>query len=185
MKVFVFISSVSYKQFTRREDTVQTLFHQYKRRIFSQLNIVASKCKCVEQYLYWPNSVAFVTTWSRIEKKGNCNRIREIKLFSIEMDVFAVFRKHLATGGIEISQKLLNNHPINVKNAIIFILVCVNASFTALTLTSESSFDECTDILFRSVSLGVVGILYEIIVWNTAKLFEFIDSLADTVKESE
>lgn len=78
-----------------------------------------------------------------------------------------------------------SSNPINVKNAIIFILVCVNASCTALTLNTANNFDECTDILFRSVSLGVCGILYEIIVWNTAKLLEFIDSLAETIKESE
>lgn len=77
------------------------------------------------------------------------------------------------------------NHPFNVRNSTVSILTCASSTFIALSLNDANTLDECTDILLKSVSIGVCGILYEIIVWNTSKLFEFIKSLADTVNESE
>lgn len=101
------------------------------------------------------------------------------------MEIFVLFRQHLATSGIEISGKPSKYYPFNAINSIIFILICINASVTALTLIEASSFEECTDILFRSVSLCVCGAIYEIIVCNATKLLEFINSLGDFIEESE
>lgn len=54
-----------------------------------------------------------------------------------------------------------------------------------LKLNEANTIDECIDILFQSVSSGVLAIMYEIIVWRTAKLFEFINGLEDIINESE
>lgn len=99
------------------------------------------------------------------------------------MESFELIRTHLATSGIEISQKSLKTHSFNARNSTIFIFVCLNSSLTAATLGKASTFDECVDILFQSVSLGTCGIIYVIIVWKASKLFQFIDNLANTVDE--
>lgn len=101
------------------------------------------------------------------------------------MESFELIRKHLAMCGIEISQKSPKNHAFNAKNVTVFILVSVSVSLIALTLNEADTFDECTDILYRSVSIGTSTILYVIIVWKTAKLFEFINALANIVNTSE
>ena len=101
------------------------------------------------------------------------------------MESFVLLRKHLAMCGIEISQKPLENHQINVKNSTVFILLCGNITLSALTINEMNTFKEYTDIVFRSVSIGVCGILYEIIVWKTSKLFKFINNLEDTVNTSK
>lgn len=112
-------------------------------------------------------------------------RHRNSWLILIRMDIFHLLRKHFTMGGIEISQKLSKNHPFNVKNMTFFILFCISICLTVLSLTEADTFDECTDILFRSVSAGVCGIIYEIIVWKTSKLYGFVNNLADAVNESE
>lgn len=101
------------------------------------------------------------------------------------MQYFELLRKHFAMCGIEISQRSSKTHPFSVKNSTIFILVCINVSTIAIMLKEAHTFDEYTDILFRSVSGGTCGIFYEIIVWKTPKLLEFINSLEDTVNTSE
>lgn len=101
------------------------------------------------------------------------------------MESFALLRKHLAMGGIAISQKSSKNHPLNVRNSTVFILLCTTSTSVALSLNDAKAFEECIDILFRSVSIGTGAIFYGIVVWKTSELFEFINSLADTVRASE
>lgn len=101
------------------------------------------------------------------------------------MQIFELLRRHLATSGIIISQKLPMNYPINARNSTVFILVCVTVAITALSLNDAKSFSESSGILFRSVAIGVCNILYAIIVWKTSKLLEFINGLDDTITESE
>lgn len=102
------------------------------------------------------------------------------------MEFFELLRTHLAMCGVAITQKSAKNYPfINLKNSTVFILVCVAVGLIALSLNEANTYKDYTDILFQSVSIGVCGIVYAIVVWKTSKLFEFICSLADTVHESE
>lgn len=101
------------------------------------------------------------------------------------MDFFAILRNNLAMGGIKNLQKSTKIHPFNVINSTVSILLCATVSSIALSFNEANTFDECIDILYRSVSIGICGIIYEIIVWRTSKLFGIIDSLADTVNASE
>lgn len=102
-----------------------------------------------------------------------------------KMESFELLQTHLAICGIKISQKSSKNHPINVKNSTIFILVCAMVALHVISLKEADNFDECTDILFRCVSIGACNFLYVIVVLKTTKLFEFINRVADTVNESE
>lgn len=101
------------------------------------------------------------------------------------MKIFELLRKHFALCGIAISQTSSKTHPFNVKNFTIFTLLCVTVSLTALSLKDASTFDECRNVLFQSVSFGACAILYAIIVLKTGKLFAFISSLSDTIEGSE
>lgn len=101
------------------------------------------------------------------------------------MESFELLRNHLAMCGIAISQNTTKTHPFNVKNSTVFIVLCVTVSLIVISLNEANTFDECTDIVFRSVSIGTCGIFYGIIVWKTSKLFELVNSLAETVKPSK
>lgn len=98
------------------------------------------------------------------------------------MEIFALLKMHFAMCGIRMSQKSLS---LAGKSSAIFILVCVSSTLTTAALTEVNTFNEWTDILFRSVSIGICGIVYSIIVWKTSKLYEFIHTLADTVNASK
>ena len=87
--------------------------------------------------------------------------------------------------GIGIAKKSSKNHPINVKNASVSILNCVSATSITILINEANTFDEYTDILFRSVSMATCGILYEIFVWKTTNLVEFINSFEDIIKASK
>lgn len=101
------------------------------------------------------------------------------------MDMFGLLQKHIGMCGIAISQKSPRNHSFNVKNSTVFVLVWVFVVLTAFLLIEVDSFGERTDILFRAASIGVCGVLYTIIICQTPKLFDFIQSLEDIVNESE
>lgn len=101
------------------------------------------------------------------------------------MESFELVQSHLEMSGIAISQKSPKDHPFNVKNSTIFILVCLYSILNASSLHEASSFVECTDILLTSVSMGTLAVVYEIIVFKTSKLFDFINDSADIVGERE
>lgn len=75
-------------------------------------------------------------------------------------------------------------HPFNGKNSTVWVLLCIYVSFIAFLLTEVNTFVECTDILFRSVTISSFGMIYEIIVSRTNKLFEFINRVDETVQTS-
>lgn len=100
----------------------------------------------------------------------------------IKMELFVLLRKHFAMIGITPS---INNHPFNAKNLSIFVLLCVTVTLMAASIKEVTTYDERTDILFRSVSIGVCCMVYVIIIWKTSILLEFIERLDDTIKESE
>lgn len=101
------------------------------------------------------------------------------------MEISALLQKHFAICGIEISQKAPKSHSINVKNSRILVIICASCIFVLILLNEVSTFDECIDTLFRSISVGAIGILYAIVVWKSSNLFKFIKSLADIVEASE
>lgn len=103
----------------------------------------------------------------------------------IKMESFALIRANLVMGGIEISQNSSKTNPINVKNSIIFLLICITVGSIAALFNESNTFDERTNILFQSVTFTVCAILYAIIVWKTSKLITFINSSVDIVKASE
>lgn len=101
------------------------------------------------------------------------------------MEIFQLLRMHLEMCGIEVLKKSPKKYHFNAKNMTVFLLVWVIVSFILILLRETSAFDEITDILYRSVSIGAANILYIIIVWKTSKLCEFIDKSAHTVNASE
>lgn len=107
------------------------------------------------------------------------------RLNLIEMEFFTLIRQHFAMCGIVVSRKTSYSHPFNLKNSKVFILASLFAILAAASLNEANGFDMHTNILFRSFSIGTCGILYEIIVWKTSQLFEFIDSSADIIGSSE
>lgn len=101
------------------------------------------------------------------------------------MDCFESLQKHLAMCAIEVSQKPSKNHPFNVKNLTVFSSVCLAVGLILGYWNEANSFNERTDLMFRSLSIGASAVVYAIIVCNTSKLSTFINSLADTVEASE
>lgn len=101
------------------------------------------------------------------------------------MKNFAALRKHLVTCGIEMPQKSTSMHPLNVRNSIICFNLCVFVTLIALSLNDANTFDEYTDILFKSVSISGCSICYAIIVWRTPNLFKFMNNLQDIIQASE
>lgn len=101
------------------------------------------------------------------------------------MEFFTLLRKHFALCGIASAKKSSKIHPLNAKNAIVFILNCVYVTSTIAALNEANSFDERMDIYFQYFSASGCGIIYEVIVSKTPKLFEFINNLAETVNKSE
>lgn len=101
------------------------------------------------------------------------------------MDCLELLRKHLSMCGIKVSHKSPKNHPVNKRNLTVFILACFCDTMAVISLKDANTFDEFTDILFRSISMGTFDILYVIIICKTSKLFEFFDSLVDIVEARE
>lgn len=95
------------------------------------------------------------------------------------MELFILLRKHFAMSGIS------DREPLNAKNLTLFVLLCVTVTLMAASIEEAETYDECADILFQSISIGVCCIVYVIIIWKTSILFEFIERLDDTIKESE
>lgn len=101
------------------------------------------------------------------------------------MEIFDLIRQHLVSCGIAISKHSSPNHPFNVKNLTVFILICTFVIVSLASLNDTNTFSESTDILFHSVSQGFCGLIYEIIVWKTTEINEFINSLDDTINRRE
>lgn len=98
------------------------------------------------------------------------------------MNIFVLLRTQLEMCGIKIARK---SWPFNMKNATVSFLLYLYVILNALTLNETSTFDEWIEILFRSVSIGICGIVHVIIVWKTSELFQFIDNLTNSVDKSE
>lgn len=103
----------------------------------------------------------------------------------IKMELFALLRNHFVASGISVSENSSKSQPFNVKNSTVFVLLCLTVSLMGASITEANSFDERTDICFKSVSIGLCCIVYVMIVWKTSILFEFIDNLDETINESE
>lgn len=101
------------------------------------------------------------------------------------MEIFKFIGQHLALCGIAISKESTKIYPFNAKNVTVFTLVFVFAILFVIMLNEANTFDECTDILFRTVSTATCGLVYLIIVCKTSKLFKFINDIAETVNKSE
>lgn len=101
------------------------------------------------------------------------------------MDSIELLRNQIEMGGIKSSPEPSRIHPFNVKNLTFFMLMCVSVGSGIVAFNQANSFDECTDILFKTVSTGVWSVLYEMVVWKTSKLLEFVNNLANNVNESE
>lgn len=101
------------------------------------------------------------------------------------MNKFKLVRKHLAMGGIEMPQKLPPTYPMNVKNSTICFILFVFVAMIAASLKDANTFDECTDILFKSVSIGACSTTYAIVVWKSSILFEFVNHVSEIVKLRE
>lgn len=86
---------------------------------------------------------------------------------------------------IKVSQKPSKNHPFNVENVTVFSSVCLAVGLILGYWNEANSFNERTDLMFRSLSIGASAVVYAIIVCNTSKLSTFINSLAATVEASE
>lgn len=100
------------------------------------------------------------------------------------MESFTLLRKHLAITGI-ISQTQHQKWPFNGKNSIVVILAGTNAILYAKILNKTSTFQEYTDLIYNIVSACNFTIIFLSIVGKTSDLFEFINKLDDTVKDSK
>lgn len=101
------------------------------------------------------------------------------------MEFFSIIRKHFGMCGIQSSRKSPKGHSINIKNSTVIIVSSLYAALTAASLSEANGFDESTNIVFRSFSMFACIIVYGIIVWNSSKIFEFIESVDDTVRASK
>lgn len=101
----------------------------------------------------------------------------------MKMDMVELVQKHLAMCGIAISTESPKNHPINLRNSTIFLLLCACIISDAILLDEIGTFDEYTDILFHVITNSTFGIVYVIIVCKTSKLFKYINNLAVAVRE--
>lgn len=101
------------------------------------------------------------------------------------METFTLLRRHLAMCGITMSPQSSKNHPFNAKNVTICVLISVTVTLIVVLLNEPNTFDECTEILMRSVTIGTAGVIYVIIVWKTSKLCEFVNYLEAMVNASE
>lgn len=144
-------------------------------------NILFFDWNVLIQYLIRPNFVNIFLDWNDLPM----NAVRGNKLILIKMNIFELLRKHFAMCGIAISQQSRKYYPFNVENTTVLIINCIFVSLTTILLTEVNTFVECTNILYKGTSIGVCGILYVCMVWKTSNLLEFINSLADTVEESE
>lgn len=107
------------------------------------------------------------------------------KLNWLKMEFFALIQTHLALCGIAITQNESKKQTFNLKNSTVFILSSLYTILTAASLNESNSFDESTNVIFRSFSLVACTAVYEMIVWKTSKLSKFINGLAATVDTSK
>lgn len=102
-----------------------------------------------------------------------------------KMEFFTVIRTHFGMCGIRSSKKSPKSLSFNLKNSTVFILACLSAALTAASLCEANGFDESTNIVFRSLSMFACNIVYGILVWNSSKIFKFIESVDNTVEASK
>lgn len=137
-------------------------------------NVWYSFSVCLAQSITFPNHNYFLT---RTALRSN--------LVLINMESIVLMRKHLALCGADIVQKSTQNHPFNVRNVAILFLNCATVSLVVLSFNQTTDYEKRIDVLLQSISTGACGIITEIIVWKTPKLFEFFNTISDTIKNSE
>lgn len=101
------------------------------------------------------------------------------------MESFTLFRSHLTMNGIIERKSPKSSCAFNSKNVIVIILASLGGISTNKLLVDAKTFDEYTDILYRSIFLYIITIFYAYIVWKTPELFEFIRSLEAVVSNSK
>lgn len=113
--------------------------------------------------------------------KSFSNRYGFWSIVWIEMECFELIRKHLVMCGIEISK----NRPFNVKNSLVFVILCGGSILIVLSLDESNDFVDYTNILFSGTASSIAAVIYATFICKTSKLSELINCLAEVIKESE
>lgn len=102
-----------------------------------------------------------------------------------KMDIFPVFREHLAMCGIIVEKLPLNSHSINLYSAKVIVLACFYGISIVKLVDEANTFEEYTDILNRMILVNLFTISYIDIVCKTSELIKLVDNLENSIKRSE
>lgn len=102
------------------------------------------------------------------------------------MESFRLFRANLEMCGIELQQAKQNSYifNFNLKNSAVIIFTIFGGIATNKLMDGAKSFDEYTDILYRTMFLYIIAISYTYITCKTPELSEFVDGLESSVGQS-
>lgn len=104
------------------------------------------------------------------------------------VESFTLFRKHLGMCGIILQPPSSRNSytfHFNSKNLTVIILTIFGGIATNKLIDDAKSFDEYTDILYRTIFMYIITVIYTYIIWKTPELFVFVNSLEDNINRSK
>lgn len=99
---------------------------------------------------------------------------------SLKMEIFTLFRRHLALCGISPEK-----YPFNGKNLIVLIIGGLNIIFLIKFVNEAKTFEEYTDILYEIIVMCSLAMIFFKIVWKSMDLLKFLENIENTINNSE
>lgn len=101
------------------------------------------------------------------------------------MEIFTIFREHLAMCGIIVETLPRNSHPFHLFNGAVIGLANIYGISIGKLVDEAQTFEEYTDILNRTIIVDLFMISYIDIVWKTPILIRFIGNIEESIQKSK
>lgn len=101
------------------------------------------------------------------------------------MKIFKSVRRDLAFFGINANQSRPHKSPFNTKNQIAMSVFCLFLFSNCVHITYASSFEEYINCIYIVTALAGTVLCFATLMWESAKWFEFIESVEHIFNKSE
>lgn len=101
------------------------------------------------------------------------------------MESLTLLRKYFALFGINLQRSPQNLHRFNLRNLTVILFASLGG-ISINKLTSEATtFEEYTDLVYRTIYVYIFVVLYTYTVWKTEDLSRIVYTLEDSIDKSK
>lgn len=101
------------------------------------------------------------------------------------MKIFQSVRRDLAFFGINANQSWMHKSPFNTKNQIAMSIFCLFLFLNGVNFTYANSFEEYINCIYIVTALAGTVLCFATLMWESAKWFEFMESVENIFNKSE